>query len=74
MGGILGGAAGAGLGAFTGGLGGQAAGGLGNMFSSGSSSSSLSPGTISDPSIANYLANNGPEPGQTNWGGLAEGM
>ena len=29
-----------------------------------------SPGTISDPSIANWQANNGPEPGATDWSGL----
>jgi hypothetical protein len=67
VGGILGGAASAGLSAFTGGLGGTAASGLGSMFSGGSPA--LSPGTVSDPGIANYQANNGPEPGYTNWSG-----
>jgi hypothetical protein len=30
----------------------------------------LSPGTVSDPGIANYLANNGPAPGSTDWSGI----
>ena len=38
------------------------------------SSPALSPGTISDPSIANYQANNGPEPAFTNWGALNQGL
>jgi hypothetical protein len=36
----------------------------------GGSAPGLSPGTVSDPGIANYLANNGPAPGSTDWSGI----
>ena len=37
---------------------------------SGSPGVNLSPGTVSDPGIANWQVNNGPAPGYTSWGGL----
>lgn len=37
------------------------------MGQNGGGTTALSPGTVSNPSIANYLNNNGPEPGYTDW-------
>lgn len=48
----------------------QGAAEIAKMGMTGGAAPGLSPGTVSDPGIANYLANNGPAPGSTDWSGI----